>query len=130
MMQANIVEGFTVNDCTLKPDCKACTESKHFVNPFPNKAQRCAKKLGEFIHIDLWGKSLNASIHGNQYYISYVDDCTQHILVHFLKLKTEAVQKIEDYLTFLKNNGMKPCAIHVDGGGEFINNDLQKWCQN
>ena len=65
MMQANIVEGFTVDDRTLKPDCKACMESKQFVKPFPNKTQHRAKKPEELTHIDLWGKSLNSSIHGN-----------------------------------------------------------------
>ena len=46
--------------------------------------------------------------------------------IQFLKLKTEAVQKIKDYLTFLKTNGKKPHAICVDWGREFINNDLQE----
>ena len=104
-MQASIVDGSTVDDWTQKPDCKACTELKQFVNPFPNKAQDCAKEPGELTHIDLWGKTQNASINGNQYYISYVDDCAQYIQVQFLKLKIEAVQKIKDYLTFLKTNG-------------------------
>ena len=119
MMQTHIVDGFTVDDWTHMPDCKACTESKQFVNPFPKKAQHCAKKPGELTHIDLWGKSQKASIHGNQYYISYVDDCAWHIHVQFLKLKIEAVQKIKEYLTFLKTNNMQLRAICVDGGREF-----------
>ena len=81
MMQASIVDGFTVDYWTQKPDCKACTESEQFVNLFPNKAQHCAKEPGELTHIDLWRKTQNALINGNQYYISYVDDCAQHIQV-------------------------------------------------
>jgi hypothetical protein len=66
---------------------------------------------------------------GNQYYICFVDDYMWHVHLRFLKLKTEAVQKIKDYLTSLKTNNKQLHTIHVDGGGEFINHELREWCQ-
>jgi transposase InsO family protein len=130
MMQGRLVDGFNVDERTPKPDCKACTESKQFVTPFPHQAQNRATRPGELTHIDLWGKAQTASIHGNQYYICFVDDYSRRVHLYFLKLKTDAIQKVKDYLTSLKTNNRQPRAIRVDGGGEFINHELRIWCQS
>ncbi|KAF8060187.1 hypothetical protein FPV67DRAFT_1363293, partial [Lyophyllum atratum] len=74
MLDGHLVDGFNVDERTPKPDCKACTESKQSVNPFPPTAKHRATTPGEITHIDLWGKCQTTSIHGNQYYLSFVDD--------------------------------------------------------
>jgi len=63
----------------------------------------------ETIHIDLWGKYSVVSINGHQYYIVFVDDAGRYITVDFLKTQ-----------------GKNPRAIRVDGGKEFINQNLLK----
>ena len=32
-------------------------------------------------------------------------------------------------MTYLKTQGRNPRAIHVDGGKEFINQNLRNWCR-
>ncbi|KAF9460598.1 hypothetical protein BDZ94DRAFT_1141706, partial [Collybia nuda] len=73
LLDKNLVEGFSVDTRTEKPDCIACTEAKQTVEPF-GKATNRKTEPGELTHMDLWGKYSIASINGNQYYIVFVDD--------------------------------------------------------
>ena len=81
------------------------------------------------MHVDLWGKYDIKLINGNQYYLLLIDDTARHITVEFLKKKSQAAQKIKDYIMYLKARGTSPCAIRMDCGTEFVNNDLQTWTQ-
>ena len=86
-----MVDGFTVNNDSRKPDCEICTQAKQTVKPLDGIPDRNSKP-GELTHIDLWGKNDIASINKNQYYILFVDDATRYVTVRFLKKKTEAVE--------------------------------------
>jgi hypothetical protein len=95
--------------------------------PFPPKATRTTN-TGELIHMDLWGKYQIKSIHGNQYYILFIDDYSRYITVNYLKSKTEATQKVQDYLTHISARNRNPLAIRMDRGMEFINKPMKNWC--
>jgi len=83
---------------------------------------------GQLTHMDLWGKYDTASINGNQYYLLMVDDATCHTMVEFLKNKSKAVQKVIEYLTYLKTQNKMPHAIQMDRGSEFVKDELISWC--
>ena len=97
-------------------------------------ARRTFKALdlntGELTHIDLWGKYDVTSIHGNSYYLLMVDDASRYITVEFLKAKSEAADKIKEYFAYLMARGKTPCALRMDRGTEFVNEDLQTWCNS
>jgi hypothetical protein len=122
------VEGLNVDERTPKPDCVACTEAKLHVKPFPKEMRRTTEP-GELTHIDLWGKYAVKSINGNKYYLLFVDDAKQYIMVDFVKKKSEAAQGVINYLTHLITQGRKPKGIQIDGGKEFVNEKLEKWCK-
>ena len=128
ILDGNMVEGFTVDDQTDKPDCVACTEAKQHVESFPKTTNRQTEP-GELTHIDLWGKYAVKSIHGNQYYLLFVDDAKRYITANCLKEKSDAAQGVIDYLTHLTTQGRKPKAIQIDGGKEFVNETLKGWCR-
>ena len=73
LLDKKLVEGFTVDTQSPKPDCAACTEAKQSVKPF-NKTLNRKMEPGDLTHIDLWGKYDVVSINGNQYYILFMDD--------------------------------------------------------
>jgi hypothetical protein len=123
-----LVEGFNVDLGTSKPDCIACTEAKQHVEPFPKEAMRQTEP-GELTHIDLWGKYAIRSINGNQYYLLFVDDAKRYITVECLKEKSDAAQLVINYLAHLITQGKKPKAIQIDGGKEFVNENLKSWCK-
>ena len=56
-----------------------------------------------------------------------IDDASRHITIEFLKMKTQATQKVKDYITYLEARGVSPCAIKMDWGTEFLNKNLQSW---
>src|SRR6266567_5094581 len=127
MLDKNLVEGFSVDTRTQKPDCIACTESKQTVEPFGKITERKTEP-GELTHIDLWGKYSVTSINGNYYYILFIDNAERFSTTEFLKGKGEAAQKVKEYLMHLKTQGKMPKAICVDQGKEFINDELKTWC--
>ena len=113
---------------TPKPDCIACTESKQSVEPFGPKTN-WKTEPGDLTHIDLWGKYDIASINRNHYYVLFVNDSERFNTTEFLKGKNEAVQKVKEYLAYLIAHDIKPKAIRIDRGKEFVNNDLIAWCK-
>ena len=128
LLDNSMVDGLTVNLNTPKLDCEACTQAKQAIQPF-NKTSKHITKPGDLTHIDLWGKYEVSSIHGNQYYILFVDDAARYISVFFLKKKEEATQYVKNYLTYLKTHDKKPNAIRIDRGSEFLNQSLISWCR-
>jgi GAG-pre-integrase domain len=55
LLDKKLVDGFNVNEWTIKPDCVPCTEAKQHIEPSPKKSHRKTQP-GELTHIDLWGK--------------------------------------------------------------------------
>lgn len=55
MLDHDLVDGFSVDTQTPKPDCVTCTEAKQSVEPFGPHSDRKTKP-GDLTHIDLWGK--------------------------------------------------------------------------
>jgi len=80
--------------------------------------------------MDLWGKYDVASIHKNQYYLLMIDDAIWYITIEFLKTKDQVVQRIRNYITYLKAWDRNPCAICADQGTEFVNKSLKNWCHS
>jgi hypothetical protein len=123
-----LVDRFNVDNQTDKPNCIACTEAKQHIESFPKKLNRQTER-GELTHIDLWGKYAVKSIHGNQYYLLFIDDAKWYITAECLKEKSDATQGVINYLTHLIMQGKKLKTIQIDGGKEFTNDQLKKWCR-
>jgi len=127
LLNKKLVTGLNIDLQSLKYDCEAYTLAKQQVTPFPKAATLKVTKPGELTHTDLWGKYPVQSIHGNQYFHTFLNDKTQYPHIRFLKHKDEMGQSIKDYVTYLKACRMQPQAFHCDQGTEFINDDLLRW---
>jgi len=77
------------------------------VEPF-SKTTEWKTEPRELTHIDLWGKYHVAYINGNNYYILFVDNSKRFSTMEFLKQKSEAMQKVKEYLMYLKTQGKNP----------------------
>jgi len=97
LIKNKIVDGFNPDLKSPMPDCSTCVAAKMTHRPFPKTATQTTK-LGQLMHIDLWGKYQIQSIQGHQYYILFVDDYSQYVTVKFLKAKNEAHQYVKEYL--------------------------------
>lgn len=76
--------------------------------------------------LPLWGKYPVQSIHGNQYFHSFLDDNTRRPTLRFLKHKTEAAQAMKNYVAYLEAHGHHPNAFCCDEGREFLTTDRRK----
>jgi transposase InsO family protein len=59
-----------------------------------------------------------------------VDDSSRYITMEFLKKKSNAAQKVKDYLAKLISHNRKPKAICINRGKEFLNEVLTAWCHD
>ena len=59
LLDIKLVDGFTVDTRTPKPDCVPCTEAKQSIEPF-NKWTSQVTKPGELTHIDVWGSTTSS----------------------------------------------------------------------
>jgi hypothetical protein len=128
LLSNQLISGMNVDKQSPQPNCVACTEAKMSVKPFAKVVQRDTK-LGQLMHINVWGKYDVMSINGHQYYIVFVDNAARYITVYFMKRKDEAAMKVKEYLTYLQTQEKPPKAFQVDRGKEFINNTLISWCR-
>jgi hypothetical protein len=66
-----LITGLDLDPASSKQDCEACTLAKQHAAPFKVGKIKTATKPGELTHT---GKYLVQSIHGNQYFHSFLDD--------------------------------------------------------
>src|SRR6266498_1703909 len=129
LFDKNLVVGLNIDLQSPKYDCAACTQAKQHVTSFPKASVEVRTKPGELTHTDLWGKYSMQSIHGNQYFHSFLNDSTRRPSLMFLKHKDKAAQAIKDYVAYLRARGMHPTAFRCDQGAEFVNDELLYWLQ-
>ena len=84
--------------------------------------------VGELTHIDLSGQYGDTSVNGHHYHLLFIDEWARYMTVEFLKSESQVTEKVKNYLSYLKNHGMEPRAIRVDGGKDLITGELRAWC--
>ena len=76
--------------------------------------------------VRMMGKRSNR---GYKYVMTFVDKKSRLVRVNYLKKKSEVVRKAKNFISWVKNQrGHYPKNLHTDGGGEYINRELQKFC--
>lgn len=118
--------GVKMTECRREEICETCLEGKLTRKPFPSVVDKKSKNILDLVHTDLCGPFDNVTPSGNRYLMSLIDDHSRFTVVYLLREKSEAKEKIKDYVSFCTNYfGRKPKIIRSDGGGEYINKDLQ-----
>ena len=82
------------------------------------------------LHVDLSGRK-KASLAGYRYYLLIVDDYSRKKWVFNLKAKSEAFQKVKEFVTMVERwkVPLKVAKLRTDGGGEFVSNEFQTYCR-
>ena len=112
--------------------CGACVMAKLSRNPFKSvdhTGQR-TKPL-ELIHSDVMGPTQTASFGGKRYAIFFTDDATRITRVYFMKAKSEAPERFQDYRAEVEmwfDRSIK--RIRVDGGGGYSNAEFIAYLAN
>ncbi|KRY42280.1 Copia protein [Trichinella spiralis] len=95
--------------------------------PFPKVANR-AKKQIELIPSDICGPMITATPSDDRYMMTFIDDYYRFTVVHLLKTKDEAVDRIKDYVATLHTKfGRNPVTLRTDNGREYVNQRLRNF---
>lgn len=125
MIREKLGRDMKVTECDKQEVCETCLEGKLARKPFPSVVDRKAKKILDIVHTDLCGPFNNVTPSGNRYFMSLIDDYSRFAVIYLLKEKSEAKDRIKEYVSFCENHfGTKPKVIRSDGGGEYLNKDL------
>ena len=127
--KGGIVDGLSIDQSTMPSNtCEACIQAKQAHKPFPGEAKNRSEVPGERVMSDVWGPTRVESIGRWRWYISFIDDCTRHGNVLFMKQKSEAAGRIKEHLTKIHRHfGKWPKWMRVDNGTELINEEIKKW---
>lgn len=117
----------TMVDCGIRSVCTICSEAKMNRAPFPPSESRADAVL-DLVHTDLCGPIDVPTPRGNRYVMTMIDDHSRYSTIYLLKNKSEAEEKIKEFVELVANQfGKKPRVIRSDGGGEYSSVSLGKY---
>src|SRR5271168_88594 len=127
LVEKGLVEGFKLDESGQMPkSCDACEYGKAHRKPVKKEREAPrAAKIGDEIHLDVWGPSPVQTIGGREYYSTYTDDHSRYSKLYLQRHKSktfEAYKRYEAYL--LRQKGVHIKKLHTDRGGEYLSNDF------
>jgi hypothetical protein len=110
--------------------CEVCVMAKMHKLPFRGDSAEHpeATRPGFRIHSDVCGPLRTATHGGKRYFVSFIDDKTNHVTIYLMTNKSEVFDKIKEFHAWLVNIMQQQIAyFKFDGGGEFASNELLAW---
>ncbi|KAK8953905.1 hypothetical protein KSP39_PZI002955 [Platanthera zijinensis] len=114
---------------TCKLDfCETCVLGKQHRVKFVTSSKR-SKQMLEYIHSDVWGPAPESSLGGAKYFVTFIDDFSRKVWIHFLKNKSEVFEKFKIWKTKVeKQTGKKVKYLRSDNGDEYTSIEFQAYC--
>lgn len=92
-MESESVRGINIKKMTELSFCEGCLVGKMCRKPFPAVGDiRLTLRL-QLVHSDVSGPTHTPSIGGAKYFVTFIDDYTRCSAVHFMKHKSEVLEK-------------------------------------
>ncbi|CDF77556.1 Retrovirus-related Gag-Pol polyprotein [Chondrus crispus] len=140
MIHNNVVSGINVRQSDViramnrKSDnhslvCPACVFGKATRSVIPkqrssSRAQNCL----DLVHSDVCGPLEVQSIGGSRYFITFVDDHSNWVVVYTMRNKSEAFAKYKLYEQFAQTHtGRKVKVLRTDRGGEYLSTEFKSY---
>jgi transposase InsO family protein len=121
MVEKGVIEGITLGDGDFS-FCQTCVQGAQKRKPFPSeRSSPQSKHYGDRVHSDVWGPAPVASLGGSHYFVTFIDDCTDEVMVIALKKKAGTFSAYRTYESWVKR---QRAVGHIgefqsDRGGEF-----------
>ncbi|GKC76681.1 putative RNA-directed DNA polymerase [Tanacetum coccineum] len=107
--------------------CATCNKAKKIREPFPLSDHK-SSKIGELVHLDVWGPYKVTSIDGFRYFLTIVDDFTRAVWIYMLKGKDDVYDSIVSFAQMITNQfETNVKTFRSDNGSKFVNNKLQRF---
>jgi transposase InsO family protein len=130
LVNDNMVTGINVNaaEFTQAPHlCEPCILGKQHRHPFPSSETVSTKPL-ELVHMDVCGPMQTASLGGNKYVATFLDDFTGLSVVVPIPLKSSVPSEVQRVIEQLeRQSGNRVINVRTDRGGEYLNKELAEY---
>ncbi|KAK2443673.1 putative mitochondrial protein [Trifolium repens] len=124
----NLVIGLPKIESSAK-NYEVCLKGKQSRLPFVSELPMRASDALGVIHSDICGPFEVATLSGNKYFITFVDEYTRMIWLYTIKLKSEALEVFKMFkLLVEKESGKFIKILRTDGGGEYTSKDFESFC--
>ncbi|GJT63232.1 ribonuclease H-like domain-containing protein [Tanacetum coccineum] len=102
-----------------------CNKAKQTREPF-SLSDHKSTKIGQLVHLDVWGPFKITSRDGFRYFLIVVDDYSRAVWTYMLKGKDDVYDSIVKFVNMLSNQFETNVKVfRSDNGYEFVNNRLQ-----
>jgi hypothetical protein len=127
-----MVEGLEIDPrSSPSSSFKSCILAKQHQEPFLKVSEMEIHDITDLTVSDLWGLAQVTSLFGYRYYFSFTDGRTHQTMVYFRKQKSEALEKLKEYKSFMETqNGKRHKVLRCDNGGEYINPDFENFIKS
>ena len=106
--------------------CEACVKGKmHRLPHHPLKEIKSTERL-QLVYTDVCGPMQTLSRGGSRYFITFTDDYSRYCKTYFLKKKSEALAKFQEFKEAAENEtGLKIKGLRADRGGEYLSEEFE-----
>ncbi len=130
LISDNLVRELNCNTRTLS-FCEPCVQGHAAQQPYPKQAKWRASEPLELLHSDVCGLIETESLGKRKYFVTFVDDCTRFIWVHFIRQKSEVFKTFCTLLAEIeRGTGKKLKVLRSDRGGEYMSSEFKKFLKN
>ena len=102
--------------------CESCVYGKQKRVSFVKTGKENKSEKLELVHTDVWGPAQVSSLGGFYYYITFIDDATRKVWVHFFRQKWKCL--VENEI------GKKLKCLKSDNHGEYCNHEFEDYCSS
>lgn len=126
MEAKDVVKGMKVIDCGIRGACETCIKGKMTRQSFPKRSFSKTKEILDLVHTDVCGPMQTKTPGNKRYVLTLIDDYSRYTVIHLMEHKSEATEKIQDYVQRMKIRFHKvPKIIRSDQGREYVNAKLK-----
>ncbi|WVZ08815.1 hypothetical protein V8G54_022161 [Vigna mungo] len=99
--------------------CDVCHCAKQHKLPFPTNVS-LSVEFFDLIHCDIWGPLSISSVHGHKYFLTIVDDYSQHTWIFLMNNKGQTRSLLQNFVIKIKNQfGKMIKTLRSHNGPEF-----------
>ncbi|KAH0703207.1 hypothetical protein KY285_017485 [Solanum tuberosum] len=127
MMQQSKLKGLLKLEIRGDTICAGCQYGKAHQLPY-GESKYQAKEPLELVHSDVFGPVKQSSISGYRYMVTFIDDFSRYVWIHFLKEKSEVFEKFKEFQYTVENDiGRKIKCLRTDNGGEYTSREFNEY---
>jgi len=116
---------------TCKLDfCEHCVIRKKTKVKF-GITNHCTEGILDYVHTDIWGPTKTASIGGNHYFITFIDDYFRRCWVYTMKHKGKVLELFVEWKRNLEKRTRRMIKVlRSDNGGKYKSDPFLKLCHD